>query len=895
MLARLRGWMRSIARRGTIEREMHEEMQAHLDRATARLMARGLSPDAARAAARREFGNVAYIQEEARDARGLRWLADAAQDVRYTLRGLRLKPGFALAVVATLGLGVGANATMFSVVDRLLFRPPAYLIGPERSHHLYSARVVNGTESIGPAYPYQQFLDLARSTKTMEVIAAYAPRRLAVRAGETTRETLIGAASASLWQLFSARPVIGRFFTAEEDRDLNGARVAVLSYEYWQSQYGGSPTVLGTTLVITPARYTIVGVAPPGFVGVERETPSVFIPIAMAAVDEFGPSWATERASYGTRWLELYGRRKRGVTPEMATADLSAAYREGYRKELTEAPRFTAPIDVARPRMFLSSMLAERGPRPSADARVATWLFGVTAIVLLIACANVGNLLLARAMSRQREIAVRLALGVSRARLVRHLLIESTIFAVLGGLAGLVLAEWGGQLLRAFLMPGMEWQRPIGDRRTVLFAAAAALIVGLSSGLAPLVQASRCDVIAALRTGARDGQGRRSRLRSALILGQVALSVLLLIGAGLFVRSVDRVGRLRLGYDADQLLVVDLRLRSTTLDSAGEVALRRALIDRAVRNPLVRSATLACSVPFSGTCAQRVFVAGVDSTNRLGEFVKQIASPSYFETVGTRILRGRGIRADDRAGGPLVAVVSEAMANALWPRADAMGKCFRTGADTAPCRTVIGIAENVRQATIGDDNGFEYYIPAAQDGERGRLFVRVHGDPAVQSEPLRRDLTSVMPPSGYLVVRPMTRIVGNVTRSWRLGAVMFTAFGALATVVAMIGLYSVIAFSVAQRRHEVGVRIALGARVGDVIRLVVSDGLRVVVAGAVLGMCLALASGRWLGPLLFQVSPRDPLVFGTVAIVLSGVALVASGLPAVRATQVDPATSLRAD
>ena len=604
----------------------------------------------------------------------------------------------------------------------------------------------------------------------------------------------------------------------------------------------------------------------------------------------------TERASYGTRWLELYGRRKRGVTPEMATADLSAAYREGYRKELTEAPSFTAPIDVAKPRMFLTSMLAERGPRPSADARVATWLFGVTAIVLLIACANVGNLLLARAMSRQREIAVRLALGVSRARLVRHLLIESMILAVLGGLTGLVLAEWGGQLLRAFLMPGMEWQRPIGDRRTMLFAAAAALIVGLSSGLAPLVQASRCDVIAALRTGARDGQGRRSRLRSALILGQVALSVLLLIGAGLFVRSVDRVGRLRLGYDADQLLVVDLRLRSTTLDSAGEVALRRALIDRAVRHPLVRSATLACSVPFSGTCAQRVFVAGVDSTHRLGEFVRQVASPSYFETVGTRILRGRGIRPDDRAGGPLVAVVSEAMANVLWPRADAIGKCFRTGADTAPCRTVIGIAENVRQERIGDDSGFEYYVPATQDGaSRGRLFVRMRGDPAAQSEALRRDLTSVLPPSSYLVVRPMTRIVGNVTRSWRLGAVMFTAFGALATVVAMIGLYSVIAFSVAQRRHEMGVRIALGARAGDVVRLVVSGGLRVVSAGAVLGMCLALASGRWLGPLLFQVSPRDPLVFSAVAVVLIGVALFASAIPAIRASRLDPATSLRAD
>ena len=823
-------------------------------------------------------------------------LEDVAQDARYAVRGWRLQPGFAIAIIGTLALGVGANSTMFSVVDRLLFRPPAYLIAPERSHHIYFARTVNGSEAIGVAYPYQRFLDLARTAKTMDVVAAYVPRRLAVGPKERARETTVGAASASLWQLFDARPVIGRFFSTDEDRDPNGARVAVLSYGYWQSQYAGSPSVLGTTIVITPARYTIIGVAPPGFVGVERETPSVFIPMAMAAVDEFGPRWADERFSYAMSWLEIYGRRRAGVTIETATADLSAAYRESYRRQLSLEPQFTPPIEVARPRMFLSSMLTERGPRPTAVGRVAKWLFGVTAVVLLIACANVGNLLLARSLHRRREIAIRLALGVSRGRLVRYLLVESMALAVLGGLTGLLLAEWGGQLLRTFLLSDVEWQRTITDRRTILFALIATAVVGVAAAVVPVLQAQRCDVIASLRTGARDGQGRRSRLRSALILAQVTLSVLLLIGAGLFTRSVDRVAGLRLGYDADRLLVVDLRMRSTTIDSAGRVALRRALLERAERHPIVQSATLACSVPFSGTCSQRVFVAGIDSTQRLGEFVTQIASPRYFETVGTRILRGRGIVAEDRAGGPLVAVVSDAMAGALWPGQDALGKCFRTGADTAPCRTVVGIAENVRQERIGDDAAFEYYIPAVQDGEhRGRLLVRVRGEPRSVGEAVRRDLASVMPSSAYLVVRPMSGIVGNVTRSWRLGAVMFAAFGALALAVAMIGLYSVIAYIVAQRRQEVGVRIALGARAGDVVRLIVSDGLRVVVVGAALGMALALAAGQWLGPLLFQVSPRDPVVFAAVALVLVGVALFASGLPAIRASRVDPATSLRAD
>lgn len=896
MLHRLRGWARALMRRGVVEQQMHDEMQFHLDRATERLIARGLSRDAASTEARREFGNVAYVQEQARDARGVRWLEDAAQDIRYAVRGLRRKPGFAIAVIGTLGLGVGANATMFGVVDRLLFRSPAYLIAPERSHHLYFARVVNGAESIGQAFPYQRFLDLARSTRTMEVVAAYTAKRLAVGTGENARETLVGAASASLWQLFNARPAIGRFFTAEEDREPNGIRVAVLSYSYWQTEFAGSPAVVGATLVITPFRYTIIGVTPPGFAGVERETPSVFIPISSAAADDFGRRWATEHAEYATSWLDLYGRRYAGVTAEAATADLSAAFRQSYRKQFASEPRYTAPIESAKPRMFLSPMLAERGPRPSADARVATWLFGVTLIVLAIACANVGNLLLARALSRRREIAVRLALGVSRARLVRHLLLESVLLALLGGLAGLAIAESGGQLLRAFLMPGVEWQSVVADRRTLLFATLCTIVVGLCAGIVPLAQASRHNLTSALKSGGRDGHGHRSRLRTTLVLTQVTLSVMLLSGAGLFVRSVQRVARLDLGYDVDRLVVVDLRLRGSTLDSVGQIALRRALIERVEQNPNVESMTLACSVPFSGTCAPPVFVAGVDSANRIGEFVKQLASPAYFQTTGTRILRGRGILKDDRAGGPWIAVVSDAMGRALWPNEDAIGKCFRMGSDTAPCRTVVGIAENVTQERIGDNAGLQYYIPVVQDADRRpRLLVRVRGEPAAQSEALLRDLTSVMPASGYLIVRPMATIVDHVTRSWRLGAVMFVAFGALALIVAAIGLYSVVAYDVAQRRHEMGVRIALGARVGDIVTLVVRHGLRVVVAGVALGACLTLIGGRWVGPLLFQVSPRDPIVFATVTLVLAGVALVASMVPALHASRVDPATSLRSD
>jgi predicted permease len=893
---RVRGWLRALGRRALVEREMQAEMQEHLDRATERLIARGLTPNLARAQALREFGNVAYLQEEARDARGVRWLDDTRQDLRYAVRGLRRSPGFALAVIATLGLGVGANATMFGVVDRLLFRPPAYLIAPERAHHLYFTRILNGTETIGSAFPYQRFLDITRSATSMDVIAAYMSRRLAVGSDDGAQEVLVGAASASLWRLFDARPAIGRFFTADEDREPNGEHVAVLSYAYWQLRYGGSPAVLGKTIVITPARYTIVGVAPQNFVGVERETPSVFIPVTSAAVDDFGSQWPIEHGDYGTSWLELYGRRRTGMTPNAATTDLTAAFLVSYRKQLARWPQYTEPVEVARPRMLLSPMLAERGPRPSADGRVATWLFGVTAVVLLVACANVANLMLARSLSRRREIAVRLALGVSRGRLVRHMVLESFVLAAVGGLVGLFLAQYGGQLLRVFVLPRVEWPGVLHDGRTLVFMTVATVVVGLGACAVPLVQASRYELTSALRADARAGRGTRSRARAALILTQVALSTILLVGAGLFVRSVQQVVRLDIGYDVDRLVAIDVRLRTTQLDSAGQAALRRALVTRAEQNPLVERVSFACSIPFSGTCARPIFVAGVDSTNRFGEFVRQSASPTYFAVTGTRILRGRGIDSTDRATAPLVAVVSDAMAGALWPAQDAIGKCFRVGADTAPCRTVVGIAENVTQEKLGDTAGLQFYLPADQDGGgRGRLLVRVRGDAAAAADALRRDLTSVIPSSAYVVSRPLARIVGNVTRSWSLGAILFGVFGALALIVAAIGLYSVVAYDVAQRKHEVGVRIALGARIGHIVRLVVGGGLRVVVLGAALGIGVTVVAGRWLGPLLFRVSPRDPVVLVTVAVVLIGVALAASGVPALQASRVDPARSLRAD
>ena len=892
--------------RAGVDRAVNDELEFHFDMTVRDLVKNGMSPDDARREAQRRFGDVERTRERlatidrSRTERERRaeWWSAFVQDLRYALRGLRLKPGFALVVVLTLGLGIGANSAMFGIVDRLLFRPPAYLIEPNRTHHIYFGRVVDGKDFVGNNAQYQRLLDLTRDSKSMEVLGAYAEARRAIGVGEAAREMEIGAMSATLWSLFDARPVIGRFFTIAEDREPDVSRVVVLSYGYWQSQYAGARDIIGKTVDIGPGKYTIIGVAPRGFAGMQMVTPTVFIPLTASAVDGFPAIWRKYRNTYNITWLEIFGRRKRGVSVEAATADLTRAYRQSWAAQVAMAPR-TTPIDVAKPRAVVGSVLDQRGPSPSADTKVATLLLGVASIVLLIACANVGNLLLARAFKRRREIAVRIALGVSRARLTGQLLIESFLLAAIGAGVGLAFAQWGGRILRATLLPQVEWENALADRRVLLFAALSSLVAGVLTGLAPILQAGRSDVAAALKAGTREGGGQRSRLRSSLLVVQAALSVVLLVGAGLFVRSVQKIQSIHLGYDADRLLWIEPRLRGVKLDSAQHAGLIHSLIDRARANPAVENASVVLSVPFSTTYNDDVFVPGIDTAtiHRLGDIIMQGVSPTFFATTGTRIIRGRGFTTEDRAGAAPVIVMNEAMAKALWPTENAIGKCMKITADTMPCRTIVGISENVKFSAMGAEQpDLIFHVPIAQNDEnQGTLFVRVRGNAEAQSEAIRRDLQHVMPGSAYLVARPMTSVLTPETRSWRLGATMFAIFGGLALVLASIGLYSVIAYSVTQRTHEMGVRIALGARVVNVVTMIVRDALGVILLGVAIGLTLALSAGHWLAPLLYQVSPKDPRVYIAVTFVLVGVTVIASWLPAMRASRVDPSTALRAD
>lgn len=857
-----------------------------------------MPPTPKRDLARRRLGSETRVREAARERWSIIWLDHFQQDLRYALRGLRRSPGFAIAVILTLGLGIGANAAMFGVLDRLMFRPFPYLRDPGRVHRVYLQREDRGRTVTGFSNEYTRYLDLKRWSTTYSQIAGYSQGAMAVGTGEASRERRIARVSASFFGFFDARPALGRFFVAAEDTTPVGAPVAVLGHGFWQAELGGRD-VLGETIQIGSIPATIIGVAPEGFVGVSAgEAPAAFIPItSYAGYARFQQDSTNYYTRYNWGWMQVMVRRKPGVTAAQASQDLSNAYLQSWNAELEFSPGGT-PAELARPRAIAGPLRQPAGPGAGLESKTLLWVTGVAAIVLLIACANVANLMLARLLRRRREIAVRLALGVSRGRLVAQSLTESLVLASLGCLAGLAVAEFGGAALRGLFVPDGSSLGVLTDARTLGVAAAAALAAGTLTGLGASLLGIRGDLTGSLKAGAREGTQQRTRTRAALLVLQGALSVILLVGAGLFVRSLGQVKRMRIGFDAEPVLLASRQLRGLQLDDSARALLGRRLLETAQGVPGVEHAAWVSSVPFWSTSGTDLFVPGIDSVRRLGFFTYQTATPDYFRAMDTRIVRGRAFTAEDRAGAPRVAVVSEAMARVLWPGREALGQCMRVGSDTVPCTTVVGIAEDaVQQSLLDDDQRFRYYLPIDQYSPAGgfALLVRMRGDPAQQVEPLRRALQAVMPGESYVTVRPLHQLVEGQRRSWQVGATMFVAFGVLALLVAAVGLYGVIAYGVTQRMHEMGVRIALGARAGDMVRLVLGQGMRLALAGVAIGLAAALLAARWIQPLLFQQSAKDPLIYGGVGSLLLVVALLASAVPALRATRADPNTALRSE
>jgi len=897
-------WGRIVAwrRRDELARELTQELEEHV-----RLMARdleheGMSRADALAAARRQLGNVGRLREESRDAWGIPALEAVLQDLRYALRGLRRSPGFTTTVILTLALGIGVNAAMFAVIDHLMFRPFPLLRTPEDVHRVYLRTTYRGSTNANPVFPFLRYRDLLAATRTVDAVAAHSEWRFAVGDGDASMPRNIVGVTPSFFELFDAPAALGRYFVETDDAEPAGVPVAVVSHRFWSTELQ-SANVIGQRLKIGVVDYTIVGVAPRDFVGVtDGAPPDVFVPLTTIPAN-LG-TWSVEsfRRDYSWDWVQMIVRRKPGMSAEAVSDELTGAYIRSRAAARMLNPRVLAD-SLVRPVAIAGPVKLAAGPDAGAESRVLLWVTGVAGIVLIIACANVANLMIARVMRRRREITIRLALGIGRGRLVAQFLTEAMLLALSGGIAGVVMAQWAAAAILAMLLPSDTPFSVATDWRTLGAALGLASAAALLTAIGPALAAARTDLAVMLKAGAREGTTQRSRTRQVLVVAQGALSVMLLVGAGLFVRSFANARSVPLGYDARPVIEVVTDFRGYRMDSATAVAVRRKLLGDVQALPGVVAAARVNSRLF-GTNTAQLRVDGIDSVEALGRFNFQISTPDYFRVMQTRIVRGRAFTDADREGSPLVAVVSDAMARTLWPGQNPLGQCMRVGlganasAATAPCTTVIGVAENTAQQNIGDDPRFMYYLPVDQTvpHQLSTIYVRMaRPDARGELDRIRREVTRAMPGDGFAVVRPLQQVVDNQSRSWRLGATLFVAFGGLALAVAIVGLYGVVSYSVTQRMHELGVRVALGARSVDVVRLVVAQGVRPVAAAVGIGLVIAWLVAPRVQSLLFKQSAVDAATYASVGVTMLLAALVASAIPAARAARADPNAALRSD
>jgi predicted permease len=806
-------------------------------------------------------------------------------------RGLRRSPGFTVAVVATLALGIGANAGLFDVVDRLFLQPPAFVSDAEAVHRVYFTQRSRDRVVTGGAFGYSVYRDLRRASVAMTTVAGHFASELVVGTGDQRRPEPVRLVSGNYWELFDAHPALGRFFTDDEDQLPDGEAVAVLSHAYWVSAHGSDPGVLGTSLRVGSRAYTIVGVAPPGFHGMAREPAIAFLPLTAAAADIVGAGF--EERPFNT-WIELVGRRSAGVAEATAEEELTRLLR-GIWEESSSADY----VERTRPSIVLAPSQLDRGPMRRASATTSLWLLGTSGFVVLIACLNIANLLLARALHRGRELAIRAALGGQPARFAMGALAESVLLSGLGGLLGVPLALWVARGAGSVLFPGSAVSSTGLDPRLIAFVALLVPVTAILTSAVPWVRARRVDLAALLSSGARGATGAGGRARAALMVTQAALCAVLLVGTGLFSRSLVNAVKLDLGYEAERIQIVRPDVRGSDLSPEEIEHLSIALLDRAGTIPSVSAAALSLTVPWLSNSFDGVRLE--DGTAPSGSFATHAVSGGYFDVMGTRVVRGRGIEGTDGADTPPVVVVSESMARALWGDDEALGQCLRLR-ESGECRRVVGVAQDIRRGDIRDGAGMQYYVPSSQYGVVPRiLLLRLEaprsspgrGDEAIRA--IQRELASVAPASAFIRIEPLQRRVAMQTVTWRAGAVIFGALGFVAVSLAALGLFSVLWFDVARHTREHGVRLALGSTGPGLVRRVVRRGVGLVLLGAMLGLGAAYSLAASFESLLFQVPARDPVTFLGVALVLLVTAVTAAALPGLKAARVDPLVLLRAE
>lgn len=884
--------------------EVREEVEYHLQQRTEQLVRQGLAPAEARAEAERRFGVLPDVERALRHTAGRRELRTRVRerleawgsDLRFAARGLRREPGFTGFVVATLALGIGTNVAVFGVADRLLLTGPTAIEEPDGlvRFHLH-VTYPNGDRGTGPVRNFPAYEALRDRTRSFTGVATYSREELVVGAGPGSRMQTAGWASSDLFPVLGTRASHGRYFTPEEDSPAGGTPVVVLAHHAWVRDFGADPAAVGAPLLVDGAPYTIIGVTAPGFTGAELSPVDLWLPISLR-----GPRMRSDwRTSWDSFWVTVIGRLRPGVTLEQASEDATGAYRQGYTGSRTWMAEGTIR---AVPNRYTSA------GRERAEARVARWLMGTAALVLLIACANVINLLLARMVRRRREVAVRLALGAGRGRLIRLLLAESGLLAVAAGAASLAVAALLGGFIWRVILPDLAATRPPVGFAGLLATLGITALTGLVIGVWPALRSSRQDLTPALKSGSNQAGTTRSRARATLTVTQAALSVVLLAGAGLFVRSVWTVTRIDLGLEPDRVLVADVRYPLLPLTAGVEdrraEALRQKRVDEALLVaasllPDVEAAALAVGLPYHSSFGVALRVPGLDSIPSLpggGPYISAVTA-GYFATIGTPILAGRPFTATDRAGSEPVVIVNQLMADLLWPGQPAIGQCLIIGEEASTCSRVVGVAADVHKDGFREEPSMQYYVPRGQ--ERGfsgsALLIRPREGLQSATEPLRRRLQAVDGSIVHIGFQSLQESLDPQLRPWRLGAALFGVCGVLALLVTAVGLYSVLAYLVTDRTHEIGVRLALGASAGDVSGMVARGGLALAGTGALLGLALAIAGGGWIEPLLFETSGRDPVVLVGVALLILLVAVVASMVPAWRAARVSPMTALRAE
>jgi putative ABC transport system permease protein len=912
----LRARLAPLALSPAREAEIVEELSLHLDERYAELRAGGSSDGEAKRMAIEELQDHDALARHMRPLRQAHVtppivpgaprssrLGDLRMDVRYALRTLRKEPGFATAAILTLALGIGANTAIFSLVNATLLQ---HLPVAERERLVYTFR-----GSVGAVYSYPLYAALRDGNHVFEGFAAWGGITASLNVANATELVNGAIVTGNLFDLLGISAARGRLLTTADDLTPGAHPVAVISHDFWQARFASRPDIVGHEIKLNGRVFTIVGVTPPGFPGPQLGTVrQLYVPMMMQAI------MRPPRAGYSGEqnpdllknpnngWLYTLGRLRPDTSLDSARAELETLVTREARATNPSAPaqRVTLiPID-------------EGDPNQRQQMRSVAWLLGaVVAAVLLIACANIANLLLSRNASRRRELAVRLALGASQTRVARQLLTESVLLATIGGAAGLVLA-WG--VVRGFqAAPPPPGALPLAidcsmDARVFAFSLVLSFVTGILFGVAPALKASRAGLVPALKDASLDDAEREGRfsLKRVLVVAEVALSLLLLMAAGLFVRSLQSARAIDPGFDVDKLVSAPLNINLLRYTRVQGRDFYRQVVERMEQLPGVESAGVArVAVLSGGARVLGLLVEGRETVdNRLlsdnsgvssGDHTTvnaNVIGPGFFRTLGIGLVSGRDFSDQDVEGRPPVIVVNETMAKMHFAGDNPLGKRVSFGGPRGPWREIVGVVRDTKYQTLGETSLPVAYLPVAQNHETGMtLYVRASVPPASLSASIRREIQALEPNLPVPGIQTMSETIGTSLYAARMGAWLLAVFGGLALLLAAVGVYGVLSFSISRRTREMGIRLALGAEARDVFLLVVRDGMLVVAIGMVLGLAGGLAGGRSLASFLYGVSPSDPPTYVATILILLAVALLACAIPASRATRVQPMTALR--